>query len=396
MKKLNKNRVIYFTAVLLACAIFLLVGNRLAGEWSLGAFAGDYGDIYQRARVLRIIDRSVEESEWTGDILTDIIFSAEITHGPQRGSRLIGTQTLSTMTGTDEREVREGDRVLVGTIPGTDMHYLGNFLRSNTLLVLAGIFFLLVVLFGGIKGFNSLVALGLIGASIFMIFIPALFSGRNIYALTMIISVFAVLATLAIVVGPHKKTLTAIAGCLGGVAVSAGLMLLMTRLLHLTGDYSSDTMMLQNLPIAIDLQGIVFAGVILGAVGAIMDVAMSMSSSLWELREADPTASVKRLFSSGMNIGRDVLGTMLNTLVLAYVGSSLTVILLLVSYSGSVMEVLNMEMIVVEILRALVGSFGMLLTIPLTAGICAWLYSRNATTAAPAEPAIATDTDEDL
>ncbi|MCL2531475.1 MAG: YibE/F family protein [Oscillospiraceae bacterium] len=374
MKKLSKNKIIYFTAVLLACVIFLLVGNRMAGEWSLGAFAGDYGEVYQRVRVLRIIDRTEEESEWTGDILTDIIFSAEITHGPQRGSRLVGMQTLSTMDETGQREVQEGDRVLVGLLPGAEVHYLGNFLRSNTLLIFAGVFFLLVVLFGGIKGFNSLVALGLIGASIFMIFIPGLFSGRNIYALTMIIGVFAILATLAIVVGPHKKTLTAIAGCLGGVTVAAGLMLLMTRLLDLTGNYSSDTGMLLNLPVQLDLHGIVFAGVILGAVGAIMDVAMSMSSSLWELRQADEAANFKQLFTSGMNIGRDVLGTMLNTLVLAYVGSSLTVILLLVSYSTSAIEVLNMEMIVVEMLRALVGSFGMLLTIPLTAAICSWFY----------------------
>lgn len=374
MKKLNKKRMIYFTAVLLACAIFLLVGNRLAGEWSLGAFAGDDGEVYQRARVLRIIDRVEEESEWTGDILTDIIFSAEITHGAQRGSRLVGMQTLSSMYETSEREVREGDRVLVGIVPGMEVHYLANFLRSNTLFILAGLFFVLMVLFGGAKGFNSLVALGLIGASIFMIFIPALFSGHNIYVLTMIISLFAILSTLAIVVGPHKKTLTAIAGCLGGIILSAGLMLLMTHLLHLTGNYSSDTMMLQNLPLQLNLQGIVFAGVILGAVGAIMDVAMSMSSALWELREADPTINAKQLFTSGINIGRDVLGTMLNTLVLAYVGSSLTVMLLLVSYSTSTMQVLNMEMIVVEILRALVGSFGMLLTVPLTATICAWIY----------------------
>jgi len=377
MKKISPKKLIYFTAVLLACVIFLLVGNRLAGEWQLGAFAGEYGEVYLRARVISIIDRVEETSEWTDDIHTDIIFTAEVTHGQLRGSVLTGMQNLSTINEVSDREVQPGDRVLMGAIPGMEMHYLGNFVRTNTLLVLAAVFFLLILLFGGLKGLNSLVALGLIGASIFMIFIPALFSGRNIYATTLIISAFAILATLAIVVGPHKKTLTAIAGCLGGVAVAAGLMLLMTHLLHLTGNYSDDTGMLLNLPLQLDLHAIIFAGVILGAVGAIMDVAMSMSSALWELRQACETTTFKKLFTSGINIGRDVLGTMLNTLVLAYVGSSLTLMLLLVSYSGSAMELLNMEMIIVEILRALVGSFGMLLTIPLTAAICSWLYVKQ-------------------
>jgi uncharacterized membrane protein len=107
-----------------------------------------------------------------------------------------------------------------------------------------------------------------------------------------------------------------------------------------------------------------------------MDVAMSISSSLWEVREAGGEYDFRSIFKSGVNIGKDILGTMLNTLILAYIGSSLSFILLITVHTHSLTALFNLEMIIVEFLRALVGSFGMLLTIPLTAAICGWLYDE--------------------
>ena len=121
---------------------------------------------------------------------------------------------------------------------------------------------------------------------------------------------------------------------------------------------------------------IIFAAIIIGAMGAVMDVAMSLSSSLHELKLKVMSISPKELFKSGMVIGRDMMGTMANTLVLAYIGSSLTVTVLIVIYNSSMTELLNKERIVVEILQALVGSIGILFTIPFTCFVCAMLY-RN-------------------
>ena len=160
----------------------------------------------------------------------------------------------------------------------------------------------------------------------------------------------------------------------------AGLLtLLMSYLMQLTGMISEETLYLQLVQTAnpIDLRGLVFAAIIIGALGAIMDVAMDIASSLNEMRQNIPNISGKQLIKSGMNIGRDVMGTMANTLILAYIGSGLITTLLLVAYNVSFIELMNMEFIVVEILQALVGSIGILLAIPMTAIISAAIYPRK-------------------
>jgi uncharacterized membrane protein len=117
--------------------------------------------------------------------------------------------------------------------------------------------------------------------------------------------------------------------------------------------------------------------IIVGALGAVMDVAMSMSSSLYELRVKSPGITPQELMKSGVTIGRDMLGTMANTLVLAYIGSSLTCVLLMVAYNANLQQVINKEVIIADILQALAGSMGMLLALPLTSAVCAIVYFRK-------------------
>ena len=124
----------------------------------------------------------------------------------------------------------------------------------------------------------------------------------------------------------------------------------------------------------INLRALIFAMITIGAMGAVMDVAMDISSSLFEVKRHAPEITDKDLFRSGLNIGRDVMGTMANTLVLAYIGSSLCTILLKISYANSMLELLNTEGIIVELLNALIGSLAILLTIPLTALVCVAVY----------------------
>jgi uncharacterized membrane protein len=126
-----------------------------------------------------------------------------------------------------------------------------------------------------------------------------------------------------------------------------------------------------------NLRGIVFAGIVIGAMGAIMDVAMSMSSALWEVKEKAGKISIMELFRSGLNIGRDIMGTMANTLVLAYIGTSLSVVIMLSIYNNSIFNLFNSEMIAVEVLQALAGSFGILSAMPLTAFFCSTIYVKG-------------------
>ena len=369
------NGKIIYAAVLVLSALFLFVGNRIASV-DFDDPNYDFDEPYYTGVVVEIIDRNQQEIG-IGQYSTTITFEVRITTRERRGEMVTATQNIADFFLVNEREVTVGDRVILFHATWTDEYHFVNYARINYMLIFAGIFLVLIIAFGRKKGFNAVIALGFTCAAIFWVFVPAILSGRNIYITTIVICIYAIVTTLLIVIGPNKKALSAMLGCLGGVLMAGTSMLLMDSVLQLTGALDRETEVLLLIPTdpPINLSAIIFAGVILGAVGAIMDIAMSISSSLWELKEAGGVQDFKSIFKSGVNIGKDILGTMLNTLILAYIGSSLSLILLLNANSISLVNLFNMEMIIIEILRALVGSFGMLLTIPLTAGICGWLYA---------------------
>jgi len=375
MKK-SHNRLVYI-GVLVFSLLFLFVGNRIVtSNLDLGEYEDEFVVI---SAVVTDVFAATEGEPlfWNPDVIPTVIpFNARIISGEREGELLRRIyQEIPDPYTMSAREVAVGNRVMLVFDSHREVYAFNGFQRINPVLFLGIIFLLLMILFGKKKGFNSIIALGFICAAIFAVFIPAILAGRNIYVATFVIITYSIISTLLIVIGFNKKAISAMLGCLGGVIFAGVLMAIMGGIVQLTGvvDRESINLMFFN----IDLRAIVFAGVIIGSAGAIMDVAMSISSSLWEVKEAGGKSDFRSLFKSGTEIGKDILGTMLNTLILAYIGSSLTVILLLTMSAGSFVELFNREMIVVEFLRAIVGSFGMFLTLPLTAAICAALYTRN-------------------
>jgi len=370
------NEKLFYASVLVLSALFLLIGNRIATRDSYAPVI-EFEIPYYTGVVTEIIDRqeTVMSWDWGSDVNISITFYVRITDSGRRGEVVTAQQSLSTFFAVNEREVSVGDRVILAYDAFNSAYHFTNYVRINYIAILGAVFLALVLLFGRKKGFSAIVALGFTCMAVFMVFIPAIMSGRNIHIATIIICVYSIVSTLLIVIGPNKKALSAMLGCLGGVLLAGLLMLIMDAVLSLTGALDIETQSLLNLPVPIDIRALIFAGVIIGAVGAIMDVAMSISSSLWELKESGGISDFRGIVKSGLNIGKDILGTMLNTLILAYIGSSLSLILLVNVRTTSLMELFGWEMIIVEFLRALVGSFGMLLAIPLTAGVCGLLYA---------------------
>ena len=362
---------------------FLFVGNRVATD---GLYIASYEDdfVVISGVVTEITRRQESRHEITPDfIITSTLttFNARITSGELRGQVVTAEHHLDGLMIVREREVTTGDRILLFYDEHIGKYRFIDYIRINYVVILGVIFFALMVLFGGKKGFNSIVALGFTCLAIFWVLVPAILSGRNIYITAIVVCVYIIVSTLLTVIGLNKKSVSAMLGCLGGVLLAGLLMFLMDIILNLTGIVDQDSQFLLALPIEapISLRAVIFAGVIIGAVGAIMDVAMSIASSLWEVSLANAKLSFSEIFKSGLNIGKDILGTMLNTLILAYIGSSLSLILLIAFYAHatSFLELFNREMIAVEFLRALIGSFGIFLAVPLTSGICGFLYSRT-------------------
>ena len=376
---MKSNGRLFYIGILIISVVLLFIGNRFMDSRPEAEILFEF-ETYELVFFTGVVTQIMERNETRvfGLPRVSVTFNARITGGPRRGEVVTVEQVLDNIL-VNEREVSIGNRVLLVYDELRSRYFFVNYLRINYVALLGAAFVVLVILFGRRKGFNGIVALGITCMAIFLVFVPAILAGRNIYIAAMIVCVFSIVSTLLIVIGANKKALCAMLGCLGGLLAAALLMLVMDFVLRLTGAVSEEIQILLLLPVTspINLRALIFAGVILGAVGAIMDVAMSIASSLWELRQAGDVSDFSSILKSGITIGKDILGTMLNTLILAYIGSSLSLILLITVHSPSLIELLNLEIIIVEFLRALVGSFGMLLTIPLTAGICGWFYTAR-------------------
>lgn len=379
-----KDTILYLMTILASLA-FLFFGNQYAAKDLEFYQNNDYEMVTVVARVNEVTDRStISEYDPDGNLIyenTEISFSATVTEGETKGSLIFGIQNIDPLLNSNLSEVEAGDKVLLlyNEFYERPTWEFIEFVKIDKLYILGALFALALLIFGRIKGFNTLISLTFTCAGIFLVFIPSILTGKNIYVSAIIICLFTTVMTFLIINGYNKKTLTASLGCIGGLFTAGAITLIMGRILALTGYSSEESFYLSFLSPdrPLDLKAIIFAAILIGAMGAIMDVAMSISSSLQELNEQAGASSSSNLFRSGMNIGRDIMGTMVNTLILAYIGSSLSVVLLMFAYSTSLNNLLNSEKIVVEILQALVGSFGVLFALPLTSMICAVLYKGN-------------------
>lgn len=380
-----KDKIVYIITVILSI-IYIVVGNKIASE-NLTIFDQTAQQNVKKAVVTKIVDKvnTAEDIQIEGLETFEnwsITFEAEITNGDEKGQIVSAYQNINSMMPSDLKEVEVGDKVIIleETLDDAIAEWtLLEYNRSDALVVLGIIFLIIILIFGRIKGFNTILSLVFTVLSIFIVFIPAILSGKNIYIWSIITCVFITVMTLLIVNGANKKSLAAGIGCLGGVIVAGILTVIMDNIIKLTGyvDENSVYLVYLNEENPIDLKAIIFSSIIIGAIGAIMDVAVDISVALKEIADKVKDSSFHSIVKSGFTIGRDILGTMSTTLILAYIGSSLSVVLLLVAYNSSLTYLFNREMIVVEILQALVGSLGILFTIPLTSIICGILYTRN-------------------
>lgn len=376
--KTKRTAIIVYVVTVMVSALLLYAGNRYVYD-SESMFQGGYEDGACSARVTEIL------SSRSDDVIVDntvigkefiILFDCKILSGEHKGETVMASESGTPYDTVPLEKVKVGDRILLTHSEDQNAAVewlMYEFDRTMPLWILGIAFCAIVLLFGRMKGVNTLISLGYTCVAVFAVFVPSVLSGKNIYLWSIITCIYIIIMTLLIIDGLHKKTLAAIIGCSSGVIVSGLLTLLASHFLHLTGITTEDTIYIKQ-SFNIDLNALIFAGIILGSVGAVMDVSVSISSSLAELHDKVEHPTYKGLLGSGITIGRDIMGTMANTLVLAYIGCELSATLLSVVYSSSMRTLFSREKIVEELLQALVGSIGLLLTIPLTAAVSSALY----------------------
>jgi len=244
-----------------------------------------------------------------------------------------------------------------------------NYSRSKHVYLMVILFVLLMVTVGGMKGFKS--AIGLFFSIICILYftLPLIFHGCSPIPVAVVSVILITAVTLIMIDGMTGKALVALAGTAAGVIAAGLLFLLFSTLLKVSGFNldEAEALYLISQNTGLQLRHVLFASVLIAALGAVMDVAMSVASTINELHERNPQLNSKELFDSGINVGKDMIGTMSNTLILAYTGSSLSTMILFMAYSINYHQIINMDYIVLEISQALAGSMGIILTVPCAA-----------------------------
>ena len=272
----------------------------------------------------------------------------------------------------------QGDKVFINILKykGQEEQYIiKDFYHLDWLFIWLFIFIIAVLILGKKKGALALLSLGLSVALVFFCFIPLVKAGYNPILLTLLVCIVVSMVALIIITGFTRKTVVAILGTLSGILAATLLVLLMGWFMRLTGLSSETNRIIAGSFPDLDFKYIFYSGVIIGALGAVMDIAVSIASAQKEIKNHKADVSRKKLIKSGLNIGRDVLGSMINTLIFAYIGTSLSMVLMFTESGLSLMEILNLGSISEEIARSLVGSLGLLISIPLTAILGGVIYS---------------------
>ena len=279
-------------------------------------------------------------SEIFGEPVLQQVVEVGITSGKFKGKKWIVTNEQSNNPVFDIR-VKQGDAVVL-YIDVTDGEirdvFISDYLRQPYIYALVLLFIVLLLAIGWRQGLKTMAALFLTLVLVWGVLLPGFLHGYNPLLVTVLVSVLATAVTMVVVGGFSLKSLAAICGTLCGVLVAGLLALSVGKLAHLTGFGNEEAAMLLYIPqkANLDIQGLLFAGIIIGALGAAMDVSMSIASAVYELKCVNPQLTVGELIRSGLNVGRDILGTMANTLILAYTGSSLQLILVFMAYRESI------------------------------------------------------------
>lgn len=306
----------------------------------------------------------------------------EVTTGDHKGEILTLDNLINDKT-YRETTANKGDSVLInitenanGTIKSAYIYELD---RYEFLYVLILVFVVLLGIVGGIKGLKSILALALTGIVILKVLIPLIIAGFNPVITSLVLCIGISIVNLFIISGRNKKTTAAIIGTVGGVLVAAFIGYYVSNKLNLTGLTDEEIQMTiyiaQNT--AFNFKGLIFSGILMGALGAVMDVSVSIASAINEVKENKPDSTIKELIRSGMNIGRDIMGTMANTLILAYAGGSMYLIMLIYSYNLPMYRILDQDAIASAVLNSIAGSIGLIATIPITAIAAAILLNRE-------------------
>lgn len=338
-------------------------------------------DEFLRAQV---VSADIVTSEIAGQNLETQIVTVEFLSGDRKGQveqiNVGGTSDL-----IDADRYAEGDVVIVAevSVDQEQNYYIYDRYRIPGLAIVVGVFLVLAVVFARLRGIGSVAGL-LVSISVLMTYIvPSLTGGGNPILVTLSGTLFIVSVTLFVSHGFRLRTGVALVSTMTTIGLAYLLSVFFVSVSQMFGSGTEETFYLQfvlsqSQGVDIDLRGLLLGGIIIGMLGVLDDVTMGQAASIDEIKRANPKLGFKELYSAGMSVGRDHIASLVNTLALAYVGSSLPLFLLLTinEASAPLWVLVNSEFISQEIVRTMAGSSAIILAVPITTSIAAAIFAK--------------------
>ncbi|MFI7137516.1 YibE/F family protein [Streptomyces massasporeus] len=395
-------------AILIPFAAAVLVG--LAVLWPGGAPSHERTGVgfdrqTQDARVTKVVEVSCKEAGASGVPPTGDTSTAEGSSAVQQEKGSCKRATIRVDSGDDKgrtfteivqpdqsRQLQEGQEVVVAYEPSApkDLQYsVTDINRRLPMGLLAGIFAIAVVVVGRLRGVMALVALAISFMVLNFFILPAILQGSNPLVVAVVGASAIMLIALYLCHGLSARTSVAVLGTLISLLLIGILGSVFIDWAALTGNTDDNTGLIHGLYPTIDMSGLLLAGVIIGSLGVLDDVTVTQTSAVWELHEANPSMGWRGLYRAGIRIGRDHIASVVNTLVLAYAGAALPLLLLFSIAQSSVGTVANSELVAEEIVRTLVGSIGLVASVPVTTALAALVVAADRPGTEPAVEASA-------
>ncbi len=357
----------FLRKIILSLVLFLLFIS-----FPKNVLASEKSENYLKAKVTNIVSEGEVINNDHKNLYQDI--KVRVDNG-----KIISVHVGDPQTLTQDQKLKVGDSVILferTEINGKKIFQIYDKYRFNNVLLIMGLFAILVIIVAGIKGLGSLIGLSTSLATILIFIIPQILAGHDPLIISIIGSIFILLVSTYIAHGISKQTSVALISTFIALFITAAIAIFFTSLSKLSGIGDEDIASLQiGTTSIINLKGLFLAGVIIGTLGALNDVTITQAATVFEFAKSEPSIKLNHLVKKGFNVGREHILSLVNTLVLAYAGSSLFIFIFLVLNPVKVpyWVILNTETISGEIVSTIAGSTGLILAVPIATFIASWV-----------------------
>ena len=375
--------VLALSAVVFVIALHMIYAEDfMHGVADLFSVYGDQMVEFDTATINEVLSEDLQQDEVVAEpLMGNQQLAVTITSGRYKGEKMEAYNAYGVLSGVPLKANENVTLIIKTHDDGSRTATVYELYRLPTLAVFLLIFVIVVALVGRLTGIKSLVGLVFTTVCLFFVLIPLLLKGLPAIPTTFFMCTYIALVCFVILGGVHRKSMCAFLGTVSGMFLAMVFALAAQRFARIDGLRLEDAEAMYQMGmyegVYVDISGLLVSSIIICSLGAVMDVAMSMASSLEEIHAANPALTQKELFKSGMNVGRDAAGTMTNTLILAFIGSEFTLMVYFFARSLTFNHLFSTAFVALETISGLSSSVGTILAIPLTALISSTLITRG-------------------